>query len=175
MRFVPTSLIAILIPLNASLAQLTGALSLGGGVGQLGASAWTRETRLSPALRVTNAFGALSLDGIVAERAGAVALDQAALAGLITTPALGPFRLGADASYTRSRDLTAAAHIAPSVSVKRGPMGAWFGSAHDQQSGARLQAGVWTSLRSAIFSLSSRTQDSFARSIHLTTVSDSTP
>lgn len=170
------ALAVLLVPPRAH-AQLSGGLSLGSGVGQFGSSPWLRESRFVPALRFASPLSAFTLDATVAERAGNVSFDRATFASLLTTPAFGAFRVSIDGSYRHDEttDRPPTASVAPALSVRRGPLGAWFGSVHEERSVPRLQAGVWTSVRSAVFSVASRTQSGIATSVVSGGVWDSIP
>jgi hypothetical protein len=168
-------LACLLVP-DGARAQLSGGLSLGSGVGQLGGGgAWMRESRLTPALSFSSPFSAFTADATVAERGGAMSFDRATIASVLTTPAFGPFRLSIDGGYRRDETagLASVASVAPALSARRGRVGAWFGSVLAERAAPRLQVGVWTSARSLLFSLAGRTQSASSSSIVSSFVWDS--
>lgn len=166
--------VVMLIPAEM-MAQLAGGLSVGSGFGQLGGGAWMRESRLAPSLQFANPHSALRFDGLVAERTGAISLDRATLSALAATPSIGPLRLSIEGGYRHdiAIDRLAIADVAPSLSMKAGRVGAWFGSRHQQRAAPMLQAGVWGSVGSAVLSVSSQTQSSTTMSIQHVGYADS--
>jgi hypothetical protein len=164
----------LLAPGNVLSAQLAGGLSLDGGVGQVGSSAWLRQSRLSPSLRYASPFGAVHADGLLSERAGVISLDRASLAGLLASPVVGGFRLSADGAFERDGISTpAVARVSPALSYRYGRVGGWVGSAHEQRLAPALHAGVFTSIRSAVLSVSSRTTSTTSHAIVRSVVTDS--
>lgn len=173
MRIAVAALIASL-PLGTLGAQLTRALSLGSGVGGTG-QGWSRESHLDPAAQFSSTFTALRFDGSLRERAGSFAVDRAELGAAAASPAFGPFRLSGEATFGRDvrTGYENTGRVEPSLSAKLGRTGAWFGSAYEQGLQPRLRAGAWTSVRSALFSLSASTASSTSRSVRITSVPDS--
>ena len=173
MRIAVAALLASL-PLGTLGAQFTSALSVGSGVGGVGAG-WSRESHLDPALQFSSTFTALRFDGSLRERAGSFLVDRATFGAAAATPAFGPFRLTGDATYGRDvrTGYDNAARVAPSLSARLGRTGAWFGSAYEKNRRPRIRAGVWTSLRSTLFSLSTSTQASTSSSVRVSSVPDS--
>ena len=160
------------------MAQFAGALGVGSGVGQLGSAAWTRESRLNPSFHLDYPFASLRFDGMAAERSGVLSVDHASMFGVLASPGFGPFRFSTEVQYGRSAwapttALTAA--VAPSLSIGHGPVGAWLGTSHARRERSRLQAGVWTSLRSVVLTLYGSTRSSSRLSIGTRTVPDSIP
>ena len=165
----------LLVPGSAALAQFAGGLGVGSGVGQVGPGGWTRESRLNPSVHLEHPLASLRLDGMAAERSGVLSLERASALGVLATPGFGPFRFSTELQYGRSapasHEVTAA--VSPSLSMSRGPLGAWLGTSHARQERSRLQAGVWASLRSLILTVSASTRSSSTLSIGTRTVMDS--
>ena len=169
---------ALVLPGNAAIAQFAGALGVGSGVGQLGSAGWTRESRLNPSFRLEYPFLSLRFDGMAAERLGVLSVDDASLSGVLGTPGFGPFRFSTEVQYGRgawSPTSALSAAVAPSLSMRRGPVGAWLGTSHARNERSRLQAGVWTSLQSVVLTLYGSTRSGSMLSIGTRTVRDSIP
>ena len=172
-RFV--AVLVLVVPGNAALAQFAGALGVGSGVGQIGSAGWARESRLEPSFRLEYPLASLRFDGMAAERSGVLSVDHASMSGVLATPGFGPFRFSTEVQYGRSAWTTTAptAALAPSLSISHGPIGAWLGTAHARHDRSRLQAGIWTSLRSTVLTLYGSTRSESMLSIGTRTVRDS--
>ena len=134
------------------------AVDVGSGVGRLGTDPWVRESRIAPSFRVAAAPGFLQLEGAMLERAGALSLRSAGLAGALSSPAFGPLRfslagnVASDSTATSLRVSTRAATTA--LSARFRSSGAWLGAAAQQRAGPALTVGAWQILGSAVLSLS---------------------
>ena len=91
----------LLAPANILYAQLASGLSLDGGVGQVGSSAWLRQSRFAPSLRYASPFAALHAEGMLSERAGVLSLDRASVTGSVASKSMAGFRLSTDAALDR--------------------------------------------------------------------------
>jgi hypothetical protein len=181
MRSASLVTLTVLLVASRAEAQLVHGLSLGSGVERSGAGGWTRESRFSPALRLTSPLASFDLDASVAERRGTVSFDRAALSSVMTTPAFGPLRFSIDGAYRHDeRSALSMGSVAPALSLRHKRTGAWFGSVHAESTAPALHAGVWTSIRSAVLSVTSRTEPgspysaTFARGIPDSTQNDTT-
>jgi len=168
------------------MAQVSGAIDVGSGVGRVQSGTWVRESRLAPSVRLNHRFGFLHTDAALLERGGTMQLDRAAYHAVIASPAFGPFRLAggvtgtSDSVYStlslRRPEMTAAL----SAAYRRS--GVWLGTSARSGGSPAIVAGAWRTLGAAVVSVYSTRRSSAARALEFrerevagwdTTVTDS--
>jgi hypothetical protein len=166
---------ALFVP-AAALAQLQGALGVGGGIGQGLTGAWVRESRIAPAARFAAPHGFLLVDATAVERNGELTLERSSVTVAASTAPFGPFRLTAGGRHRDDR-LTPleTSSLTSALSARRGASGIWVGSNHDRGDQAQLQLGAWRVLRAVMLSVTSSTRSASTVSRFQTVHHDSLP
>ena len=143
-------------------AQITGALDVGGGLGQSVPGAWLRESMVAPSLRLFNRSGFLHLDADLVERGGELSLRRERAAGAVSTPTLGALRLTLAADYTHDLRAETAARgdftATTALSARWGATGVRTAVGRQPDSDLRLELGGWRAWRGVIVSVTAGNQ-----------------
>ena len=156
---IPTFRAALITAFMTATAHAQVGVSLNSGLGQIGAGAWIRESRVAPSLRYATGPGFIRLDASALERGGSLSLERAAIDGAVSSPAFGPLRLTVTGQYRDSRfDTAQVGFLGTALSAKYRGVGAWAGTSHERASLGQLNVGAWVVLRSALLTVTRRSR-----------------
>ena len=153
-------------------AQFGAAVDLASGLGDPGAQAWMRETRLAPTLRLEGSRGFLHTATALLERSGSWQVLQSSWDAGLTSRSYGPFQFALSATARQDSALGSELRVATltsTMSAGTDRSGVWVGGALQDRSTPAIVLGAWRTMGSANISVSTNRRSAVLRALQLRT------